>query len=89
MCPPLNGGSKDARRPHHLHNLVGSWDISVAIKPDVVCVAGANELVLLSTWGLSSPNKQVSRSSTPYWKTSWVLSTESECWPIWKTSSKG
>ena len=80
---PLNGGSKGAQPPHHPHNLVCSWDISVAVKPDIMGVAGANmqfELVLWSTWGLSSPDKQVSRISTSCWKMSQVLGAESECW---------
>ena len=41
----------------------------------------AFELVLQSTWGLSSPHKQVARSSTPCWKRSQVWGTESERWP--------
>ena len=41
----------------------------------------AFELVLRSTWGLSSPGKQVARSSTPCQKSSQVWGTESERWP--------
>ena len=62
------------------HNLVGSRDICLDGKPNVVGVVGpdnfvpsccqkrentAFDLVLRSTWKLSSPGKQVARSSTP------------------------
>ena len=63
---------------------MGSQDIFLAVKPNIMVVVGANmewgcfvcpscsqkrestafELVLRSTWGLSSPSKQVGRSST-------------------------
>ena len=94
-----------ARRPRNLgflwprqHNLVGSWDISRAVKPDIEGVAGANmwwgclvclscsqrrentafQLVLQSTWRLSSSGKQVGRSSIPCQKRSQVWGRESE-----------
>ena len=38
-------------------------------------------LVLRSAWGLSSPDKQVRRSSTPCRKRSQVWGRESERWP--------
>ena len=41
----------------------------------------AFELVLQSAWELSSPGKQVARSSTPCQKRSQVWGTESERWP--------
>ena len=60
-------------------------DIFFAVKPEIVGVAGANmqwsrflcpqlQLILRSTWRLSSPSKQVVRSSTPCQKGSQVLS---------------
>ena len=67
-----------------LCTLVGTRVISLAVKPEIVGVAGANMqwghfvcpsssqkrqstafyLILKSAWGLSSPSKQVGRSST-------------------------
>ena len=80
---------------------MGSRDISLAVKPEIVGVAGANmqwgrficpncsqkrertafELILRSAWGLSSPGKQIGRSSTPCRKRSQVWGRESERWP--------
>ena len=80
--------------------LVGTWGIFLAVKPEIVGIAGANmqwshficpssgqkrestafDLILWSTWWLSSPGKQVSRSSTPCWKRSQVWDRESERW---------
>ena len=96
-CLLVNGGSKGAVPPHCPRNLVGSWDISFAVKPDIVGVAGANmqfclpqlqskkntafEIVQWSDWILSSPSKQVGRCSTPCWKRSQVWGRGSERWP--------
>ena len=41
----------------------------------------AFDLILRSAWGLSSPGKQVGRSSTPCRKRSQVWGRESEQWP--------
>ena len=41
----------------------------------------AFDLILRSAWGLSSPGKQVGRSSTPCLKRSQVWGSESERWP--------
>ena len=51
-CPTVNGGSKEVHTPHcprklwfqwlRPHALVGTWGISLAIKPEMVAVAGAN-----------------------------------------------
>ena len=41
----------------------------------------AFDLILQSAWGLSSPGKQVGRSSTPCPKRSQVWDRESEWWP--------
>ena len=41
----------------------------------------AFDLILQSAWGLSSPSKQVGRSSTPCRKRSQVWGKESERWP--------
>ena len=41
----------------------------------------AFELVLRSAWGLTSPGKEVGRSSTPCRKRSQVWGRESERWP--------
>ena len=41
----------------------------------------AFDLILRSSWGLSSPGKQVGRSSTPCRKRSQVWGSESERWP--------
>ena len=41
----------------------------------------AFELILRSAWGLSSPGKQVGRSSTPCQKRRQVWGRESEPWP--------
>ena len=77
---------------------VGSRGISLAVKPEIVGVAGASmqwghfvcpsssqkrestafDLILRSAWGLSSPGKQVGRSSTPCRKRSQVWGRESE-----------
>ena len=82
-------------------NLVCHTGISLAVKPEIMGVAGANmqwghfvcpsssqkrestafDLILQSTWELSSPSKQVGRSSTPCWKRSQVWGRESEQWP--------
>ena len=41
------------------------------------------ELILQSTWGLSSPGKQVGRSSTLCQKRSQVWDRENEQWPYY------
>ena len=69
---------KGRTRPLAAHALVGSWGISLALKP-----ASANmqwghfvwpnssqkresiALILQRAWGILSPGKQVGRSSTP------------------------
>ena len=44
-----------------------------------VCIAISG--YVRSAWGLSSPGKQVGRSSTPCWKRSQVWGRDSEWWP--------
>ena len=76
--------------------------ISLAVKPEIVGVAGANmqwshfvcpsssqkrdstafDLIQRSAWRLSSPGKQVGRSSTPYRKRSQVWGRGSEIYAI-------
>ena len=78
-------------------NLVGSWDISLAVKPNIMGVAGehAMESFCLSQLqskegencsptkhlGLSRSGKQTARRSTPCQKKSQVWGKESERWP--------
>ena len=91
VSPPLTAHIIWGIQWPRLQNLVGSWDIPIAVKPDIVGVAGANMQwgflcpscsqtlhLLWTARGFSSPGKQVGWSSTPCWKRSQVQGSEIE-----------
>ena len=78
---PINGGSKGTQcphRPHNLgfqwscpHNLVDSRDISLAVKPKIVDVAGRN----MQSGHFVCPSCCQKRKSTAILRSAWWLSS--------------